>query len=207
MLRFICIVFTVLQFAAIAQEVKLSEKEITQFKVKVEKETTSLKSIKTDFIQTKHMDFLTKDIESKGKMYLTADEKLKWQYTEPNKYSIIFKDNKIYIDDAGKKSTIDGDQKLFKRINQLISGSVSGKLFNDDEFIISYAKNSYNVIVELTPKDKTLKKYISKVILTFPKNEATVSQVKLVEPSNDYTLITFKNKQLNTPIDEKIFSH
>lgn len=207
MMKYITILFTLFQFISFAQESELSSSEATRFRTMVEDGTKNLKSIKTDFVQKKHMEFLTNDIESKGKMYLNAEGMLKWQYTEPNKYSIIFKNNKIFINDDGKKSTVDGDQKMFQKISKLISGSVKGDLFDDDEFTIRYFKKDDNVLVKLTPKNKEMKKYISKVVLTFPKNDPTVSQVKLVEPSGDYTLITFKNKQLNVPIDKSVFSH
>lgn len=207
MMKYITVLFVAFQFVAFAQEVELSSTESKKFRTMVEEETKDLKSIKTDFVQKKHMEFLTNDIESKGKMYLNAQGMLRWQYTEPNKYSIIFKNNKILIDDDGKKSTVDGDQKMFQKISKLISGSVRGNLFDDDEFDISYYKKGDNILVKLTPKNKEMTKYISKVILTFPKNDSTVSQVQLIEPSGDYTLIMFKDKQLNVPIDEKVFSH
>lgn len=207
MTKYITILFISFQFFAFSQETELSSNESTKFRTMVEKGTKDLKTIKTDFVQNKHMEFLTNDIESKGKMYLNAEGMLKWQYTEPNKYSIIFKNNKIFINDDGKKSTVDGDQKMFQKISKLISGSVKGDLFDDDEFTIRYFKKDDNVLVKLTPKNKEMKKYISQVILTFPENDPTVSQVKLVEPSGDYTLITFKNKQLNVPIDKSVFSH
>lgn len=207
MMKYITVLFVAFQFVAFAQEVELSSTESKKFRTMVEEETKDLKSIKTDFVQKKHMEFLTNDIESKGKMYLNAEGMLRWQYTEPNKYSIIFKNNKILIDDDGKKSTVDGDQKMFQKISKLISGSVRGNLFDDDEFDISYYKKGDNILVKLTPKNKEMTKYISKVILTFPKNDSTVSQVQLIEPSGDYTLIMFKDKQLNVPIDEKVFSH
>ena len=206
-MKYITILIISFQFIAFSQETELSSSEATKFRAMVEKGTKDLKSIKTDFVQNKHMEFLTNDIESKGKMYLSAEGMLRWQYTEPNKYSIIFKNEKIYIDDNGKKSTVDGDQKMFQKISKLISGSVKGDLFDDDEFDIRYFKKGDNILVKLTPKNKAMTKYISKVVLTFPKSDSTVSQVKLIEPSGDYTLITFKNKQLNVPIDKSVFSH
>ena len=191
----------------IAQEQKLSTEEIKSFRQQVEKETKTLKSIRTDFVQKKHMSFLSNDIESKGKMYLNAAGVLKWEYTSPNKYSVIFKDNVILINDNGKKNTVSTDQKMFKKINHLISGSLSGRLFDDKEFSISYFKSGNYIVVKLLPNDKTLKKYIQKVHLYFPKNKGTVAKVKMVEPSGDYTFIVFKNKELNVKIDPRIFSH
>ena len=80
-------------------------------------------------------------------------------------------------------------------------------MFDDKEFNIEYFKNKDFNIAKLTPKEATLKKYIKQVYLYFPPNESVVSKVKLIEPSDDYTLIIFKNKVINAPIDDSSFSH
>lgn len=207
MIKYLIILFSVITFGAISQEVKLTPKELSTFKEKVEKETKSLTSIRTDFEQSKHMAFLSNDIQSKGKMYLRSDGSLKWEYTSPNNYSVIFKNNVIMINDNGKKSTVSGEQDMFKKINHLIAGSVSGKLFDDKEFEINYFKSGNDILVKLVPNSSTLKKYIGEVNLYFPQNDVTVSKVKLIEPSGDFTLITFINKELNVKIDPTIFNH
>lgn len=190
-----------------AQEQKLSASEIAAFKATVEKETKTIKSLKTDFIQYKHLDFLSKDIETSGKMYFKQPNLLNWQYTKPYQYSIVFKNNKVYINDQGNKSTVDAKSKMFEKINKLIVGSVSGNMFDDKEFSIAYFKNKDSYIAKLTPKTATIKKYINQVDLYFPMNDATVSQVKLIEPSGDFTRIVFKNKQLNVKVDDSFFTN
>lgn len=189
-----------------AQESILSTAEAAAFKSSVEQAIKDIKTIRTDFIQEKHMAFLTDKVRSRGEMYLVADGRLKWAYLEPNRYSLIFQGDKVIIDDNGKKSAIDGNQKLFGQLSALISGSVRGDLFNDSEFTISFFKVKENVLVKLLPKNKTIRKYIKEVHLIFPPKESTVSEVKLVEPSGDYTLLKFINKQLNVTIDEGVFN-
>ena len=191
----------------VAQEQKMSAAEITSFKTEVEKESKSIKTIKTDFTQYKHMDFLSKDIETSGKMSFKAPNLLNWQYTKPYNYSIVFKNNKVFINDQGKKNTVDaGNSKLFEKINKMIVGSVSGNVFDDKEFTISYFKTKEFYITKL-PKTKEVQKYIKQIDLFFPINDVTVSQVKLIEPSGDFTKIVFKNKQLNAKIDDSAFTN
>ncbi len=191
-----------------SQDQKMTAAEISQFKTTTEKATKTVKTIKTDFTQYKHLTFLEKDIESSGKMIFKTPSSLNWKYVNPYQYSIIFKSNKIYINDQGNKSTVNsGNSKMFERINKLIVGTVSGNLFDDKDFVIEYYKNKDFNIAKLTPKEAALKKYIKQVYLYFPPNESLVSKVKLIEPSEDYTLIIFKNKVINTTIDDASFSH
>ena len=191
----------------LAQEQKMTEAEIVSFKKTVKEVATKIKTLTTDFVQYKHLDFLSKDIETSGKMAFKEPNMLQWQYKKPYNYSIIFKNGKIFIDDEGKKSAMDvSSSKIFGKINKLIVGSVSGDMFDDKEFVISYFKNKTNNITKFIPKDAALKKYIKQVELTFDKNDATVIQVKLLESSEDYTRIVLKNKILNAKIDNSIFN-
>ncbi|WP_026727254.1 outer membrane lipoprotein carrier protein LolA [Flavobacterium denitrificans] len=191
-----------------AQEQKMTDAEIASFKQDVNVVSKKIKTLSTDFVQYKHLDFLSKDIETSGKMVFKEPALLSWQYKKPYNYSIVFKNGKILINDEGKKSAVDiGNSKIFARINKLIIGSVSGNMFDDKEFTISYFKMKGQNLAKFVPKDATLKKYIKQIELTFDKEEATVVQVKLLESSEDYTRIVLKNKVINAKIDDSVFTN
>lgn len=193
---------------AMAQEQKMSAAEITSFKSAVNATAKNTKTLTTDFVQYKHMDFLSKDIETSGKMSFKSPGMLLWQYTKPYQYSVVFKNNKIAINDAGKKSAMDmGSSKMFNKLNKLIVGSVNGDMFDENEFTISFFKTAEYNITKLMPKDATLKKYIKQMELYFDKKGNMVSQVKMTEPSNDYTTIVFKNKVTNAQIADSVFNN
>ena len=207
--NYIVVLFLIgFQFKSFAQEQKMSESEIVAFKQAVSVVSKKIKTLSTDFVQYKHLDFLSKDIETSGKMVFKEPNLLLWQYKKPYNYSIVFKNGKIMINDEGKKSAHDtGNSKLFGKINKLIVGSVSGDLFDDKEFSISYFKSKDQNITKFIPKDATLKKYIKQIELTFDKEDATVVQVKLLESSADYTRIVLKNKVINAKVDEASFTN
>jgi outer membrane lipoprotein-sorting protein len=199
---------SVCHFQSWAQELKMNDNEVAVFKQSVAVVSKKIKTLTTDFVQYKHLDFLSKDIETSGKMIFKEPNSLLWQYKKPYSYSIVFKNGKIVINDEGKKSTVDiGNSKLFGKINKLIVGSVSGDLFDDKEFSISYFKNKDQNTAKFIPKDATLKKYIKQIELTFDKDDATVVHVKLLESSADYTRIVLKNKVINAKVDEASFSN
>lgn len=202
------ILINVCCFRSFAQDQKMSDSEIVAFKQSVAVVSKKIKTLSTDFVQYKHLDFLSKDIETSGKMVFKEPNSLLWQYKKPYSYSIIFKNGKILINDEGKKSAVDiGNSKLFGKINKLIVGSVSGDLFDDKEFSMSYFKTKEQNITKFIPKDTSLKKYIKQIELTFDKEDATVIQVKLLESSADYTRIVLKNKIINAKIDEASFTN
>ena len=191
-----------------AQDQKMTAGEMTAFKQSVNKVSKEINTLSTDFVQYKHLNFLSKDIETSGKMVFKEPYLLQWQYKKPYNYLIVFKNGKILIKDEGKKSEIDiGNSKIFTKINKLIVGSVSGNLFDDKEFDIAYFKEKNKNVTKLVPKDANLRKYIKQIEVTFDKDDFTVVQLKLIESSEDFTRIVLKNKVINAKIEDSVFSN
>ncbi|WP_053978224.1 LolA family protein [Mangrovimonas xylaniphaga] len=188
-------------------QTKMTSAEANALKEKVKALALTTNSIVSDFTQYKHMDFLSEDIVTKGNMAFKSPDLLKWAYEEPFKYQVIFKNETLYIDDEGKKSNVDlGSNKMFKELNALIVKSVKGDMFDDQAFDISYFKVDHHDEVYFAPKDTRFSKFIKTFQITF-NEQGDVVQVKMVEPSGDYTKIVFSNKVLNAPLDDKMFAH
>lgn len=199
------LVFILISFFGFSQT-PMSESEKKAFVTQTSNEAKQIKTLQSDFSQVKKMDFLDNDIVTYGKMTLKSPNMLSWKYTKPYQYSIVFKENKIFINDQGKKSTVDAKSKTFEKINKLIVGSASGKMFDDPEFVVRYFKTGSNNIARFLPKSQQLLKYIKQIELVFPKNQSTVSQVNMLEASGDTTTINFKNTKVNAPVTNADFS-
>ncbi|MGV0830450.1 outer membrane lipoprotein carrier protein LolA [Empedobacter brevis] len=203
----IFILFVFFNLTIFAQESKMSNSEIEKFKKDIVSDSKKIQTLTADFTQYKVMSFLDKPIVSKGKLYLQNPKAMRWNYTQPIDYNVIFNNGKIYINDEGKKSSVDlQGNKKFEKLNQLIVGSVSGNLFDTNDFVITFSKTDKARIAKLQPKLKDVKKYIKEIQLTFYSGQSTVTEVKLIEPSDDYTKILFTNKSLNQTINASVFN-
>ena len=192
---------------SIAQET-LTTNEINTFKAVVKQLDSDTKTIVSDFVQYKHLSFLDNDVETLGKLVFKAPNLIKWEYTSPYKYSVIFKEDQLFIDDEGDKSNIDiGSNKMFKSLNSLITNSVKGNMFDDDAFEISYLKVEDFYLVTFIPKDESMHQFIAQFELKFNINSSDVTEVKMIEPSGDYTKIVFKNKERNTIVSYEVFEN
>ena len=207
--KYLFILFTLITSTFLfGQELPMNASEIESFKQQVAKTSKNTKTITSDFVQYKHLDFLDNDIETSGKLVFKAPESVKWEYTKPYVYSVIFKKDKLLINDGGKKSDIDiGSSKMFKKLNELIVNSVKGTMFDNDDFEITYAKTNETYKVIFVPKDKKIIKLISTFVLHFDKVDGSVQEVKMNEPSEDFTRIIFSNRVLNSPVSDAVFSN
>lgn len=184
----------------------MSSDEADALQANVKAKAFSTKTITSDFTQYKHLDFLSNDIESKGELAFKAPDMVKWQYISPFAYTVLFKDEKLFINDNGNKTNMDlGSNKLFKQLNQLITASISGDMFIAEEFDIAYFKEKKKYIVHFSPKDVQFSEFIKSFHITFSEL-GEVMEVKMIEPSDDYTHIIFSNRIENQSIPDAVFA-
>ncbi|WP_223032193.1 LolA family protein [Hanstruepera marina] len=205
-MRRLCFILILVSTTVMAQT-PLNNSESRMLIKRVKDKALTTKTILSDFTQYKHLDFLTNDIITHGNLSFKAPDLVKWEYTNPYSYSVIFKNETLYINDEGNKSEVNiGSSKLFKQLNNLIIKSVKGDMFDDSEFDISYFKNDNQFIVHFKPRDKKFAKYISDFHISY-NQDGDVEEVKMIEASGDYTKIVFSKKVLNKPIDNAVFNN
>ncbi|UBZ06518.1 outer membrane lipoprotein carrier protein LolA [Salegentibacter mishustinae] len=190
----------------LAAQQELSKEEVAQFQEKMMAKANELETLQANFIQTKSMEMIADETVSRGKIYYQNPGKLKWKYTEPQDYIILFIEGKLHINDAGDKSVRNtASSKLFGKIANLIIGSVNGKLLQDNEnFDISYFKENDNIIAVIIPKDEHLSQMFSEIQMQF-NAEKVVEKVSLMEESGDATVIEFSEIQWNKDIPSSVF--
>jgi len=185
----------------------MSVSDAITLRTKVKEVAAKTETVRSDFTQYKHIDFLSNDIESSGQLAFKAPDMVKWEYTKPFAYSIVFKNKTLYIDDAGNKSNIDvGSSKIFEQLNELITASIRGDMFDEEQFSISYFTKGGKSLVHFLPKDEQFSEFIQVFHLTF-NAKGEVDEVKMIEPSGDYTKIIFANRSLNQPLSDADFAN
>jgi len=204
-ITFICFIITFISFAQNDFRVM---KEVEAFKKNLTEKTAITNSIIAEFKQEKFMSILSQQLISNGTIKFKQPNMVKWSYTTPYLYDIVLNGNGIIIDDGGKVNEFSvGSSKLFSEMNQLIINSVQGNVLDATKFNITYLENKEYFAAVLTPIDKKqLGAFLSEIEIYFDKQDYSVSRLKLVEPEEDYTQITFFNKQFNQAISDEIFS-
>lgn len=208
MIRYVLFLAAFLTYStSFAQSFK-TMKDSKDFQSKLHTIAAKTTSLQSDFVQIKHLDVLSEDIESNGILIYKADNKLRWEYTTPLEYLIILKDGKVSIKDEGKVSSYDlSGNKTFQKINEMMIGSIQGDLLiNEADYDYEFKENSTTYLVVMYPKEKKVQEFMKSINIYFSKKDYSVEQVKMLEQSGDYTLMKFKNKKTNANISDKVFN-
>ncbi len=200
---FVCL----LVLSGIAQA-QLSSAEIKTLKSNINSATANLTSLESTFTQTKHLDFMENDVKSSGKLFFKSKSKIRWEYSSPFKYYVIFNQDKMFVNDNGKKKQTDlSSNKQLKDVSKIMLGTVNGSAVLDEtKFKITYSKSGADFVAKMIPTDKTYKKYIRQIDLTFDGKTYLLKKIKTTEPSLDYTLIEFSNQKKNAVVSEDKFA-
>lgn len=189
-----------------AQDAYKPLNDIDHFRELMIETSANTSSISSDFVQLKHLSFLEEDVESKGKFYFRKENQLRWEYTEPFHYLIIFNNDTILIQDEHKTNMYDAASgRMFREINEIMLSMVNGTILESENFEFAYFENDKTYKLELIPLDENMRAFLSMIIIFINKQDYSVDELIMIEKSEDFTRIRFTNKQLNEEIPQHIF--
>lgn len=165
-------------------------------------------SMTCNFVQTKTLHMLKSKVVSRGNMYYSKPNKLRWEYTSPYHYIFILNGQTVWLKNSKGNSRINVAQsKMFKEITRIMMSSVLGTcVSNNRDFNVSLQGRGNSWQAVMTPKRNPMKQMFKQIIVYFDMAKSMVSSVKMIEKNGDTTLITLKNIRTNTPVNAKVFS-
>ena len=185
---------------------EMQKKEITDNIRRVARE---IKTLKADFTQVKELSFMKDQVTSEGKMLYKPNDKIRWEYTRPYAYVFAMDGDNVRMTSGGKTNKIPvKGSKLFTEISRVMIGGVSGaRLIDSPDFTTQFMVGKSDCKIMLTPRKKEVKDLFSSIQLYVDRSDSRIRRVELIEKSGDKTIITLKNIQLNTPVDDSVFAH
>ena len=208
-LRSIMIILSVLFTLFGFSQTKFTEmKNPSLFLQQLTQSTQKISTLTSNIIQEKNLSVLSEKIITKGHFLFKKEKNLRWEYTEPFSYLVIFKDDKIFIKDEDKTNQFDvHSNKMFNEINNIMIGCIRGTILKDDKnFAATYFESNTYFLVKLHPLIPSLKEYLNEIWIYFDKNDYTISKLEMYESSGDFTKIDFIEKKLNAPVPDEKFN-
>ncbi|MEI7639438.1 MAG: outer membrane lipoprotein carrier protein LolA [Syntrophus sp. (in: bacteria)] len=174
----------------------------------IRKESAKIKSVKAQFIQSKHMKILARPLVSKGRFYFQAPDSVRWEYVSPVKSILLMNGEGIRRYTQGssgltedKSGSLQSMQVVLKEIGQWSNGQ-----FSTNEHFTAVLKKGKEPMIIMTPREKGLAAMISRIVITLSSDKPGVlKSVKIFENEGNYTLFEFSDVQVNEKIAESLF--
>jgi outer membrane lipoprotein-sorting protein len=166
----------------------------------------SIRTLKAEFTQKRHLRILETPLISKGKLYYKAPDLLRWEYLSPLK-SAMLKDGEginvyQFLEGAWKADStqaVEVRRMIFAEINRWLKGR-----FNEASgFTPSYSSGP-PVRITLTPGEE-FKRFLNRIELVFSETPGIIRSVEMIESQEAKTRIEFTNLEINSHIPAEIF--
>jgi outer membrane lipoprotein-sorting protein len=181
---------------------------VTEFKNKFSTEAKTVQSIKSDFIQEKDLSVLEETILSEGHFWFKRENKVRIEYVKPFRYLLLMNGDQILVRDENKENRMNTkSNKLFQQVNRIIVDCVQGTILENKGFSNRLFQNETMELLEMTPLSQALKDFFETIVVLVEKKDYSVSSIDLREPGGDHTILRFTRKELNTKLNDEIFTH
>lgn len=167
-----------------------------------------IESIQCDFVQTKRSAMLENELVSRGKMWFSKPQFLRWEYTSPYSNLFIMNGDKALLkNEKGSTLTDVKKNRMVKGISSMVLGCISGDWLKDSRtFEVEVALQNGEWVATLTPKRGELKQMWTSLELRFETSDGTAKGIRMNGSSGDCTLIEFHNVKMNGTVSPDIFS-
>jgi outer membrane lipoprotein-sorting protein len=180
--------------------------DAAKLKLEIKAHSEAIKSIKSDFVQEKNLSMLEEIVQSEGRFLFKKPGEIRWEYSKPFEYAIVVSNEKFLISNEGKISEFDiSSNQMFRQISNMIVMAISGDFVDNKEFDIKFYENTNFYLAELNPYSQQIADMLSAIKIYFDKKSMDVKKLKFIEPGDDYTLIVFKNYQINIELSHSEF--
>lgn len=181
-------------------------KDTKGFTAKFDAASKSITSLKSDFTQEKHLAMMEQAITSTGIFMYQKENKIRLEYISPFPYLMVLNSGKVYVKDGKKVSKYDANSnKMFRQINEMMLGILKGDVLHGTKYTVSYFENEGAYLLELIPLEKSVKSMMQKIKIRIDRKKLSVSRIDLIEPSGDYTRMTFSNIVQNISLSNAQF--
>ena len=207
MLRSFVILLICLSALSAMGQTKLTSEQEKQVLAKMDQSSNALRSLQCDFVQSKRMKILSKEMQSKGILYFKKPDKIRWQYTKPYDYTFIMNGDKVQLKSAKSTKNIDiQGNKIFRQISTIILNTVTGGgIKNSSDFNVELYKSGDVYFAKMLPKKKEVKQVYSSIEVYFNSALTMVETIKMIEKSGEYTTVKLVAPKLNVTINESVF--
>jgi len=186
--------------------------------VRMDKAARDFKNMTASVKRIEYTDVLHESAETTGAVRLKRGKNglaAIMEFGEPNPYTahLVGRKVEIFKPKGGPNGTVEEYDagKLAKNMDQFLLlgfGTTGAELKKEYTIALGPAETidgKQTTRIDLNPKSAELKKLVTKVELWIPANSGNPIREKVLQPSKDYSLVTYSNLQVNTDVPDSAF--
>lgn len=174
----------------------------------ISKASQAVGTVQADFTQTKRLKMLNDAMVSKGRMWCTQPNRLRWEYTTPYASLFILNDDKVLFRNSKRSNTLNANRhKRIREMIRIMIPSNLGKVLSEKKDFHTTAGTTENQhILTLIPQNKELKQMFTRIVLYYDRKQAVVTQIEMYEKNGDSTTIQLSSIKKNIVINPSVFT-
>lgn len=207
--RLLVIMIFLAGYSALFAQTILSAEQQAQLQQQLTVKSEETNTISCKFKQTKQMAVLAAPSISSGCFYYKKESKICMEYALPKGDKLVMNGDDFLIISNGKQNTADArSNPMMRGLKNLLVACMSGDIAQMSAGITSqleYAQTETQYLITARMDHKRKKGYFKEIILCFEKSDLSLSSLKMIDPSGDFTLYEFDQKRFNEPVNESLF--
>ncbi|MFO7749230.1 MAG: outer membrane lipoprotein carrier protein LolA [Desulfobacteraceae bacterium] len=195
--------------AGAGQEKKFfTSEQLDQLLAKTEKNFGTITTVKTRLTQKKKLSVFSETIVSKGFCLFKAPDKLRLEYTDPFKSSLIVNRGRIFKYEfyQGQWQKLNpGNREIMSLVMENITSWLRGEFQNSRVYEIKAFSGKKTTIL-LIPKHDRFKEFIQSFELVLNSRLNGLDAIRINETREDFTHIVFHGDVINQALPDAVFS-
>lgn len=196
-------------YYSLSAQVSLNSNQREQLQKQLTIKSDVTNTIFCHFKETKQMAMLTVPAVSSGYFYYKKEAKICMEYLSPKGDKLVMNGDDFLIISNGKKNKADArTNPMIRKLKNLLIACMSGdiaKVNGGSKNQVEYVELDKYYIVTVNMDNKRKKGYMKEIILNFEKSDLSLSSLKIIDSSGDFTLYEFDQKKFNEPVNEDLF--
>ena len=178
----------------------------TQDWASVKESFRSIRSVKAEFLQERHLQILKDPLVSQGRFFYLASGALRWEYLSPLQSVMLQRGDSVrlyhFSDGAWKQDLAQGVEARRMVLAEL-SHWLQGRFEESKIFSHVYSPSPSRRIL-LTPKEG-INRFILGIEIVLSDKPGVIDWVEIAEPGGSALRIVFRNVEINSSLPSELF--
>jgi outer membrane lipoprotein-sorting protein len=171
----------------------------------IRESTSSISSIRANFVQIRRSPLLSRDVVMKGTFYYRGPGSLRWEYRSPVREVLLLREGRLthFREQDGKLLTVESSSRYgIERVLSDVLQWMKGNFRENPHFRASLEGDT----ITLKASSPRVRRFMEKITLTLSSREGVISRIRILEKEGSSTTIRFTSVELNLPLDDRVFT-